>query len=284
MAFGSIGGAAIALNSSVIAMAVRLGLVVASSLGIRPATAAEIEDAICADRPGLATPTCSVPVGQVQVEIGMIDWVRDRSRGIRTDELAIGDTSVKVGVTDRLHFEVSGLPFIRSHTHDVTAKTAASGVGDVSVAAKYRLTEDSGALQVALRPFVKLPTSKMPLGNGHVEGGLILPVEYALKGSELAIVWSPEVDILPDEEGTGHHVATTQVIGVAFPLSSRTTASVEFSGAWDWDRATTSREFVVGGSLAHLLSRDLQIDAGVNLGLNRSAPDLELYSGFAIRF
>ena len=247
------------------------------------AFAAETEDEICADRPGLATPVCTVPVGRVQVETSAIDWVKDHSGDIRSDELSVGETAVKVGVTDRLHLEFSGVPYLRSRTRADTSKTVVSGFGDVSLAGKYRLTESSRPLQVAVRPFVKIPTAKKSLGNGRVEGGLIVPIEYALRGSQMSIVWSPEVDVLADEDGPGHHFGTIQVVGVAFPLSSETDASLEVSGAWEWE-GTTSRELLVGGSVAHRLTRDLQVDAGVNLGLNRSAPDLELYSGVAVRF
>jgi hypothetical protein len=37
-------------------------------------------------------------------------------------------------------------------------------------------------------------------------------------------------------------------------------------------------------SAAYLLSNDVQIDAGVNLGLNRATSDVEIYSGVAFRF
>jgi hypothetical protein len=35
---------------------------------------------------------------------------------------------------------------------------------------------------------------------------------------------------------------------------------------------------------AYLVSIDFQWDGGANFGLNRYTPDLELYSGFSVRF
>jgi hypothetical protein len=36
--------------------------------------------------------------------------------------------------------------------------------------------------------------------------------------------------------------------------------------------------------VAYLVSKDLQLDAGANFGLNRETPDVELYAGFSVRF
>jgi hypothetical protein len=35
---------------------------------------------------------------------------------------------------------------------------------------------------------------------------------------------------------------------------------------------------------AYLIRSDVQLDAGVNLGLNRATPDVEIYAGVAKRF
>jgi hypothetical protein len=38
------------------------------------------------------------------------------------------------------------------------------------------------------------------------------------------------------------------------------------------------------GSIAYLVSDNLQLDAGANFGLNNRTPDVELYSGVSVRF
>ena len=75
-----------------------------------------------------------------------------------------------------------------------------------------------------------------------------------------------------------------QVAGIGFPLAPRLSGSAELLGSWDWDPAGTVRQYAVGTSLAYLLSNDVQIDAGLNLGLNRATSDVEIYSGVAFRF
>ena len=242
-------------------------------LGSAAAAHAADEDPICADRPGKATPTCTVPEGMVQVETGLVDWVHDRG----SDELDIGGTAVKFGVTDRLHLELD-LPVY------VDVRHGPSGFGDSSVALKYRLTNGSAPVQVAVRPFVKIPTAKHSLGNGKVEGGIALLADSTFGKSSVGWDIAPEVDVVADSDGSGYHIATTAAASVGVPLSSRLTLSGEVWGAWDFDPAGTVRQYSLDGAIAYLVSKDAQLDAGVNFGLNRDTPDVELYTGIAFRF
>ena len=262
------------------------GALIASAalfLGSAPAAAAD-EEPICADRPGLATPTCTVPAGMVQVETTFIDWTRDRSGGVRSDETSIGDSAIKLGLTGRAHVELIVAPFVRSRVSEDGRRQTASGFGDLTVAAKYRLTSEESPVQVAVRPYVKIPAAKRSLGNGKVEGGVVVPIEYAIPRSPLSLAISPQLDLVADGDGSGHHFAATQVVGLAFPLSERLSASAEGLVSWDWDKDGTVRHYAAGGSLAYLVSNDVQLDAGANFGLNRNTPDVQLYTGFAIRF
>jgi hypothetical protein len=251
---------------------------------IGSAAAAAEEQPICADRPGLATATCTVPAGMVQVEVGLVDWTRDRAEDARSSELKIGETAVGLGLTDRFHIDVAMSSYNRVTVREGDARQRVSGLGDMAIAAKYRLTSDSAPLQLALRPFVKIPTAKRSLGNGKVEGGVIVPIDYAIPRSRLSLTVAPEIDVNADGDGSGHHLATAQVVSVGAALSARLSAAAELWGYWDFDPAGTVRQYAIAGSAAYLLSNDVQLDAGVNLGLNRDTPDVQIYSGIAFRF
>jgi hypothetical protein len=75
-----------------------------------------------------------------------------------------------------------------------------------------------------------------------------------------------------------------QVAAVGWAASDRLNLSAEIWGAWDWDPSGTTRQASADGSAAWLLGKDVQLDAGVNFGLNRATPDVELYTGVAVRF
>ena len=100
----------------------------------------------------------------------------------------------------------------------------------------------------------------------------------------MSLTFGPEIDVNADSDGSGHHIGMAQVISLGLPLTDRLSASAEAWGDWDFDPAGTVRQYGVAGSLAFLVSNDVQLDAGLSLGLNRAAPDLEVYSGIAFRF
>lgn len=249
----------------------RLGgvLIGAAALAMPSVALAADKQPICADRPGKATPTCTVPAGMVQVESGLADWT--------DDELELGGAAVKFGVTGRLHLEVD-LPAY------VDVRRGASGFGDSAVAMKYRLTKDSAPVQLAIRPFVKIPTARHSLGNGKVEGGIAVLADSTFPGSSAGWDVAPEVGLVADADGSGYHLAPAAAASVGVPLSNRLTVSGELWGAWDFDPAGTVRQYSIDGAVAYLLTRNAQLDAGANFGLNRDTPDIELYTGIALRF
>jgi hypothetical protein len=146
------------------------------------------------------------------------------------------------------------------------------------------MTNASAPVQVAFRPFVKIPTAKRSLGNGKVEGGIALLLDSTFAGSSVGWDMAPEVDLAADADGSGYHLALADAVSVGFPVADRLTLSGELWGAWDFDPSGTVRQYSLDGAAAYLVSKKVQIDAGLNLGLNRNTPDVEIYSGIAFRF
>src|SRR6202023_2950762 len=81
-----------------------------------------------------------------------------------------------------------------------------SGVGDLFARVKWNLLgDDGGTVAVAVVPYVKIPTARRGIGNGAVEGGVILPVNVNLPRG-WSVVFDPEVDLLENASGSGSHV------------------------------------------------------------------------------
>ncbi|MEO7635972.1 MAG: transporter [Sphingomicrobium sp.] len=255
-------------------MTLTQALIAAGLLCAAPVAAAS--DPICADRPGKASATCTAPAGHVQLETGLADWTLERSQRQRDTTLTNGATAIKYGLSERAHIELDVTPFVRASEHE--------GIGDVVVRWKQRLTADDAPVEVALYPFVKLPTARHAIGNGRVEAGLAAPIGYALPNSRVSLALTPELDWLADGDGHGHHAAMAQVASVGWQADARWNVSAELWGQWDWDPAGTVRQASADGAVAFLVSNDLQLDAGANVGLNRATPDVEIYAGVAKRF
>jgi outer membrane putative beta-barrel porin/alpha-amylase len=239
---------------------------------------------ICAARPGKSTPACTVPVGHFQLESGLADWSLQTGGGERDTSLAIGETTFKYGLTDRSDIEVDVTPWQRSTSRGPGFRDRASGVGDVTVAYKQRLTASGSMVEVAVLPFVKAPTARLALGNGKWEGGLLVPVGYAIPHSRFSIGLTPEVDWVADGDGHGHHPAMVQVVSLGWQVTDKVNVSGDLWGQWDWDPSGTGELASADGSIAYLVNNEVQLDAGANFGLNRRTPDVEVYAGVSKRF
>jgi hypothetical protein len=131
---------------------------------------------------------------------------------------------------------------------------------------------------------VKIPTANHELGNGKVEAGLLVPVQIPLGKGPLTLALDPELDLLADGDGHGYHLATQQVVNLGIAASDKLNLSTEIWALWDWDPGNTGREVSWDGSAAYLVTKDLQLDAGANFGLNKQTPDVEIYTGISYRF
>lgn len=238
---------------------------------------------ICADRPGKANPTCTVPAGVVQIETGLADWTHDRSEGTTSDALSLGSTAFKYGLSERWNLEIDVSPYNRVQTREGGLLESDSSFGDLILRSKYRLTDGDG-IQIAIDPAVKVPTAARPIGNRRWEAGIAVPIDYSIPKSPFSVTLGPELDWLADSDGSGHHLAMAQVIGIGWQASSKLNFSGEVWGQWDWDPAGTQREATADAAAAYLATNDLQLDAGANFGLNRNTADVELYTGFSVRF
>jgi hypothetical protein len=254
-------------------------LVAASSAAI-----AADEPPICPDRPSKSTGPCTVPQGKWQVETGLIDWSRGKSDGVVSDTTQWGGTGIKYGVSGNTDVELWVTPLETLGIHGGGAHEHHSSFGDMLLRVKYELTPNNAPVQVALDPFVKIPTANHQLGNGKVEGGLLVPIQIVLGKSPLTLSLDPELDLLADADGHGRHLATQQVVNLGFQANDKLSFSTELWALWDWDPAGTGKQVSWDGSLAYLVNKDLQLDAGANFGLNSETPDVELYTGVSVRF
>jgi hypothetical protein len=245
---------------------------------------AEAPPPICADRPGKATSACTVPKGHWQMETGIADWSLQNEDGERDTSLVVGETTIKYGLIDSADIEVDVTSWQRATSHAGTIHDSASGFGDINFIYKQRLTASASPVQIIAMPLIKAPTAKSSLGNGKWEGGILFPIGYSIPKSPFSIGLTPEVDWVADADGHGHHGAMAQVVTLGWQANPKLNLSAELWGQWDWDPAGTTRQASADGSVAYLLTNDVQLDAGANFGLNEQTPDVELYGGISVRF
>jgi hypothetical protein len=242
------------------------------------------ERPICADSPGKASQTCTVPAGHFQVEISLADWTLQKGGGERDTELLLGDTNFKFGLDDRSDIGIELIPLVRETSRVDGDHQDAWGFGDVGIAYKRRLSAADAPVQVTVFPLVKIPTAKRPIGNRRWEAGIIVPLVYNIPGTPLSFNLSPELDRSADGDRHGHHWTMVQVGSLGWQATPKLSLSAEVWGQWDWDPGGTTRQATFDTSAAYLLRNDLQLDGGANIGLTRNSPDIEVYAGLAKRF
>jgi hypothetical protein len=242
------------------------------------------EQPICPDRPSKSTGPCTVPQGRWQIETGLGDWTRDRSDGVTTDTTVWGNTAIKYGVSNNADVELWVTPLEAVGIHGAGLSEHHSSFGDMLVRVKYELTPDNAPVQVALDPFVKIPTANHRLGNGKVEGGLLVPIQIPIGKSPFTLALDPELDLLADADGRGRHLATQQVVNLGIALSAEVNVSTELWAMRDWDPSGTGKQASWDVAAAYQPAKNLQLDAGANFGLNSQTPGVELYTGVSVRF
>jgi hypothetical protein len=245
--------------------------------------AAPEEPALCTDRPTKANAPCTVPTGDIQIESDFINWSRTSDAGVRTDILLYTNPTLKIGVTGKSDFELNIAPYETVETRAGGVDPTIGGVGDLFVRYKQRLTSDSSKAQIALIPFVKIPTARLGIGNRKVEGGLAMPVAITVPGGS-TLTFGPELDLLFDSNGGGRHLNLVNVVNFSHPLSGKITLIGELWGDQNFDPTGTVSQYSADFALAFALGKRLQLDVGGNFGLNRNSPDVQLYAGISARF
>lgn len=256
-----------------------IGLAVA-----RMADAQELRS-LCADRPGLGTPACTIDPGHVMIEAGALDWTLERDADTRTDTIEAGDLLIRAGVSDTLEAQIGWTAFGHVRQRDASGATATMrGVGDVRVALRQNLAHPDGSgFAAAVMPFVTLPVGGAEIGAGDWGAGLIVPLQYDLGGG-LGIAVTPQVEATVDEDRRDRHLAYGGVAGLSASLTDALNATLELGASRDDDPADPHTETLASLSFALQSGDDLQFDAGAVAGLNAHSPDLELYIGVARRF
>ena len=241
------------------------------------------------DRPDKTESPCTVDAGHLQVEMDLLNYTFDRrnsegaDRTVRT--LAVAPINFKVGLFNHSDIQVIAETFNTQETDDrgVRINETVSGFGDVLVRWKTNFWGNEGGKSAAgVMPFVKFPTSHRGLGNDALEGGLIFPAAFDLP-NEWSLGAMTEVDYLQNSANSDYHEEFINSITVGHGIVGTLAAYAEFYSAVSTERDT---EWVgtVDFGLTYRLGANVQLDAGVNVGVTRSADDVNPFVGLTVRY
>ncbi|HXG99697.1 MAG TPA: transporter [Sphingomicrobium sp.] len=241
------------------------------------------------DRPDKTESPYTVDAGHVQIELDFANYTRehDKSGGgnIRSETIGLVPFNLKVGLTNGTDLQLLVETYIRQTVTDRTTgrRERISGFGDVTLRLKHNLWgNDGGRTALALMPFAKLPTNSNNIGNDAVEFGLIVPVAISVSEG-ISIGLMTEVDILEESDGSGYAPSFINSATVAFDLTDRLGLYTEIFTERSSER--DARWAVTGDAgLTFAVSDNVQLDAGINIGITNAADDLNLFIGISSRY
>ena len=255
-------------------------------------TPGELMRDMSTDRPDKTESPYSVDAGHFQFETDLFAYTADRRNpehdGTRVKSYSVLPVNVKMGLTNRIDLQL----VMETYTSEKTrARNAAGeafeetlqGFGDITSRLKINVWgNDGGMTALAFMPFVKIPTNQENLGNDAVEGGLIVPLAVELpRGWGMGVM--TEFDLNRDEDDRGYHVEFINTLTFSHDIYGDLGGYVEFFSSVSAEPRTRWVGTVDMG-LTYAVTKDIQMDAGVNIGVTRSADDVNPFVGLSWRF
>jgi hypothetical protein len=252
-------------------------------------TPRELMREMSTDRPDLTESPYTVDAGHFQIEMDLLSYGYDRYNenfsDTRVENWSFATANFKVGLCNSTDFQLVVPTYNRARTKDRTTGVVQrnSGFGDLVARLKMNIWgNDGGTTAFGVMPFVKLPTNQDGLGNKAWEGGIIFPLAVALPaGWGMGLM--TEVDFNEDSTGDGYHPDFVNTITFGHDIIGDLGGYVEFASVISAESGSSwIGTFNVG--FTYGLTENIQLDAGVNMGLTRSADDFNPFLGLSWRF
>lgn len=243
-------------------------------------TPRELMRDMATDRPDTTESPYTVDAGHLQIELSFIEYTRDAG----ADSFSVMPTNFRVGLLNNFEFAIVLEPLLHIESADDAGLiTSDSGFGNIQLRAKLNLWgNDSGNTALALMPFVTLPTASDALSHNHVEAGLIVPFAAALD-EHWGLGLMAEFDAVYDADRDTYDLEFLHTAALGRDIIGDLGAYIEYIGLAS-SAPDSDYQASVGFGLTYALSPDLQLDAGINIGLNDAADDLNPFIGMSVRF
>lgn len=241
------------------------------------------------DRPDKTESPYTVDAGHLQLEMDVLNYSYDRYNTdhsqTRVESVSIAPLNFKLGLLNNVDLQFVAQTYQSVRVHDYSAGTVEKkrGFGDLVTRAKINFWgNDGGPTAFAMMPFLKLPTNQDGLGNNAVEGGVIFPLAIVCPHG-WALGMMTEFDFNRDAAGRNYHTEFVNSITLSRTLLGNLAGYVEwFSSVSTESGSAWLGTFDVG--FTYGLTSDIQLDAGISIGITRSAEDLNPFLGISVRF
>ena len=244
------------------------------------------------DRPDITESPFTVDAGRVQIETNLFGFSRSRPDvdGTVSNTYELGTTNVRIGLTNSAEIGFVCQPYggVSTRPLDPAAATRSSGVGGLDIRFKYNLWgndtfEKPGSTALSLFPFVTLPTDRRNgISPEYVESGLIVP--FAIKLNEkFGLGLNGGAVFQRDSETTKYRAEYLASASLSYEWTEKLGSYYEVAARFGRAYPLGDIE-VLGTGLTYKLNKNLQLDAGVNIGVTRAADQFNPFVGMSARF
>ena len=238
-----------------------------------------------ADRPDVTESPKTVDAGAVQLEISFFEYLHDsdNTSNEKTDSLLLAFSNVKVGLLNNTDLQIVFAPYVRNETRpDAGPTTVDEGFSDVVVRLKVNFWgNDEGDTALGILPFIKIPTGTS-LSNGRVEAGIALPFGWDIS-EKVGLGVMPELDLVYNDSTGTHDIGLLFSTVLGFEIWGPVAGYVEYVGIAFFNGGDDHESLLSFGG-TYEVTPNAVLDAGVRVGLNRSANDLAVFTGITLRF
>lgn len=241
------------------------------------------------DRPDQTESPYTVDAGHFQFEWDFVNYVYDRHNAARANErveaFTVMPINLKAGLCNYADLQVVIESFVHERAKNFSAGTTRTreGFGDVTTRLKINFWgNDGGDTAFGALPFVKFPTASDGLGNDVIEPGILFPFAAELPAG-FGMGAMTGVKFTAGDSRKLRHADFVNSIAVGHDIIGNLGAYLEFFAVVSTQDATDWMGAVDGG-LTYAINDDLQLDAGVNVGVTRAADDVNPFVGMSVRY
>jgi len=234
------------------------------------------------DRPDVTESAYTLDAGHFQVELSLFEYSYDDEGG-RTDAISVMPTNLKVGILNNVDLQLVVNPYVNVRRRNAGERGRRDqGFGETQLRLKMNVWgNDGGDTALALMPFISFPTAADGVGPDRVEGGLIIPLAVALPW-EFGLGAMLEIDFVRDSANRGYGVEVVHTLTIGRQIWGDLSGYVEYVGMSPIDSGATYQAQIDFG-LTYGIGANVQLDAGVNVGITGAVDDLTVFVGMSIR-
>jgi hypothetical protein len=244
------------------------------------------------DRPDTTESPFTVDAGRIQVETTLLGYARSRpdEDGAVTDTYEIATTNVRIGLTSNAELSLVWQPYgvVRTREVDPVNVFRQSGIGGADIRAKINFWgndafEKPRATALGLLPFVTLPTDRHNgISPQYVEGGLIMPFAVKLT-KELGLGLNAGVHWLREDAASRYHPEYLASASLSYEWNDKLGTFYEVIARLHTEDPRGDVVYLATG-FTYKLGKNLQLDAGVNVGVTSAADRVNPFVGVSRRF